>query len=108
SRYHKISAVLLKYPPNQLLRRSCRSPRSQPRNTSSSGEIRLTDVRIVDQLAPASLDRNRTRFQEIGVIAHVERGRGILLHHENGRTGRTNVGDNVEATLDDRASQPGR
>src|SRR5215831_3586128 len=77
-------------------------------DAASPREIRLTHVRIVDQLAPASLDRNRTRFQEIGVIAHVERGRGILLHHENGRAGRTNVGDNVERALDDRGSKPER
>src|SRR5262249_23907184 len=93
---------------NQLVLRSCRSPRSQPRNAASPREIRLTHVRVVDQLAPASLDRHGTRFQEISVVAHVECGRGILLHHENGRTGRTNVGDNVERALDDRGSKPER
>ena len=73
----------------------------RPLFKASSREIRFTHVRIIDQLAPASLDRHGTRFQEIGVIAHVERGRRILLHHENGGAGRANVGDNVERALDD-------
>src|SRR5215470_20220062 len=75
---------------------------------ASSGEIRLAYVRIVDQLAPASLNSHRTGFQKIGVIAHVERGGRILLHHENGRAGRANVGDNVERTLDDIGSEAER
>src|SRR5262249_37692393 len=93
---------------NQLVVRRYRSPTSPPRNAPSFGESRLTHVWIVDQLATASLDRHGTRFQEISVVAHVERGRGSLLHHENGRTGRTNGGDNVERAFDDRGSKPER
>ena len=56
---------------------------------------------IVDQLASAPLERQRTRFQQIGMIAHVERGGGILLDHQNRRAGIANAGDDVERALDD-------
>jgi hypothetical protein len=38
-----------------------------PAHDGSAGEIRLTHVRIVDQLAPTSLERGRTGFQQIGM-----------------------------------------
>src|SRR6266508_3029971 len=82
---------------------------SSPRMTSwvtqsaiktSPCEVRCPHVRIVDQLAPAAGERERAGFQEISVVAHVQRGGCVLLHHQDGRAGGANAGDDVEGALD--------
>ncbi len=79
--------------------RCCRVLRRAARLVSSR-KIRLAHVRIANQFAPAPIERQRAGFQQVGVIAHVQCGRRILLNHKDGRAGRANVGDDIEGALD--------
>src|SRR5215467_2946155 len=70
-------------------------------HAASSREIGLAYMRVADQFAPAPLERQRSGFQQVGMVAHVQRGRRILLDHEDGRAGCANVGDDIEGAFDD-------
>src|SRR6266511_3702755 len=82
---------------------------SSPRMTSwvtqsaiktSPCEVRRPYVRIVDQLAPAARECERAGFEQVSVIAHVQRRGCVLLHHQDGGAGGANAGDDIEGALD--------
>ena len=58
--------------------------------------------------APGAGQHDAAAFQQIGVIAHLERGKGILLHQQHRRPGIADAADDRKCPLDDVGRKPER